>query len=155
MSNIPAALAAEGTLLQIAQSGVSPAIYNTIANVGDITGPSISATVVDVTSHSSAAPWRQKIPTLLDPGTISVKLFFIPASDGSFGVPNTPFGHNGTNGLLSVFKARTLNPYAFVFTDGTTYFFNAYCTKFSQVAMVAGVYEATVEFTVTGTPDYV
>ena len=153
--SIPAAQAAEGTLLAIAQSGVSPAIYNTIANVGDITGPSISATVVDVTSHSSAAPWRQKIPTLLDPGTISCKLFFVPGSNGSFGVPNTPFGLNGTNGLLSVFKARTLNPYSLTFTDGTVYYFNAYCTKFSEVAMVAGVYEATVEFVVTGTPDYV
>src|ERR1035438_8728128 len=153
--SIPAAYAAEGTLLQIAQSGVSPQIYNTIANVQDITGPSLTATVVDVTSHSSAAPYRQKIPTLLDPGTLSVKIFWVPNSNGSFGVSNTPFGHNFTNGLGSVWEARSLNPYRIVYTDGTTAYFNAYVTKISQTAMVAGVYEATVEFDITGTPDYV
>ena len=153
--SIPAAYAAEGTLLQIAQSGVSPQIYNTIANVSDITGPSLASTVVDVTSHSSAAPYRQKIPTLLDPGTLSVKIFWVPNSNGSFGVANTPFGHNFTNGLGSVWSARTLNPYRIVYTDGTTNYFNAYVTKISQTAMVAGVYEATVEFDITGTPDYV
>src|SRR5271166_2024974 len=52
------------TFLQLG-NGQSPETFTTVANVGTITGPGLSLNVVDVTSHSTGVPWRQKIGTLL------------------------------------------------------------------------------------------
>lgn len=141
------------TLLKIANEG-SPLIYNVIANVGDLTGPGFMGTLVDVTSHSTSAPWVQRIVTILDNGDISLPLFFIPSSPGSDGVPNTPEGHNGTTGLLSVFTQRQLRAYSLTFPDpaATTYYFSGYVSKFSQKAPVKGVLTADVTFSMTGEP---
>jgi hypothetical protein len=149
---IAAAQPAINTLLKIATAG-SPSVYNVIANVGDLTGPTFNVDVVDVTSHSTNSPWRQKIVTLLNPGEISLPLFFIPSSPGS-NVANTPFGHNATNGLLSIFTSRALESYSLTFPDSaaTTYYFQGYVSNFSQTAPVAGVLTANVTFTFTGQP---
>ncbi len=149
---IAAATPAINTLLKIATAG-SPQVYNVIANVGDLTGPTMNADVVDVTSHSTNSPWRQKIVCLLNPGEISLPLFFVPSSSGT-NTPNTPFGHNGTNGLLSIFTSRSLESYSLTFPDAaaTTYYFQGYISNFSQTAPVAGVLTANITFTFTGEP---
>lgn len=143
---IASALAAINTLFKIGSQGC-PQTFTTIANVGDLSGPSVSGTVVDVTSHSTGSPWREKIVTLLDGGEISLPLFFIPSSSG-------PDGHNGTNGLLSVFTNRELRRYSLTFPDGaqTTYYFDAYITKFNFTEPVAGVVTANCTFTITSEP---
>jgi len=46
----PIALPAINTFLKLGDQA-SPENFNTIANVGDITGPGLVAAVVDVTSH--------------------------------------------------------------------------------------------------------
>jgi hypothetical protein len=154
--SIPAAQPAINTVLKIGNEG-SPMVFNSIANIGDLTGPTMMATVVDVTSQSSGAPWAQKVVTLLDNGDITLPLFFIPSSAGSDGIPATPEGHNGTNGLLSVFTQRQLRAYQLVFPDGpaTTYNFQGYISKFSFKAPVKGVLTADCTFTFTGEPQLV
>jgi Lambda phage tail tube protein, TTP len=156
LGTIAAAQPAINTLLKIANEG-SPILYNTIANVGDLTGPTMMAKVVDVTSHSTGSPWTEKITTLLDGGDITLPLFFVPSSPGSDGQANTPFGHDGTNGLLSVFTQRQLRNYSITFPDAaaTTYYFEGYVSKFSMKAAVAGVLTADVTFTITGEPTLV
>ena len=149
MGSIAAAQPSINTLLKMANAG-SPLTYTTIANVGDINGISFSANVVDVTSHSTGSPWREKITTLLDAGEISAPLYFIPSSAA-------PAGHDFTNGLGSVFTNRELRRFAIVFPDAgaTTYYFDAYVSKFALKATVAGVLEAAVTLTITGEPQLV
>lgn len=151
--SIAQAQPAINTLLKIANEG-SPLVFNVIANVGDLTGPSMMGNVVDVTSHSTLVPWAQKIVTLLDNGDITLPCYFIPSSPGSDGTPNTPEGHNGTNGLLSVFTQRQLRQYSLTFPDAaaTTYYMIGYITKFSFKAPVKGVLTADVTFTFTSEP---
>lgn len=154
------AIPAIGTLLQVG-NGASPEIFNSIANIGDLSGPSVQAAVVDVTSHTStSAPWRLKIPTLLDPGTITFPLYFDPASGGASGA-GTFEGHNWTTGLGRLFINRGLSPgipynWKIVFPDGvpTTYEFQGYITKYSQKEPVAGVLTADMELTLTGIPSF-
>lgn len=150
---IAAAQPAINTLFKIGNQG-SPQTFNVIANVGDLTGPTMSGNVVDVTSHSTGNPWRQKIVTLLDNGDVTLPLFFIPSSSGSDGQSNTPFGHNGTNGLLAVFTARQLREYSITFPDAaaTTWYMQGYITKFSMTAPVAGVLTSSTTFTMTTEP---
>ncbi len=138
------------TLLQIGD-GNSPEAYTTIANVGDINGFALAATVVDVTSHSTGNPWREKLTTLLDSGKLTFKLFFIPSDTGH-------------KNLLSLFTSRGIGgtptvsgspiPLRIVFPDpaATKYFFTAFISTFSIMATVAGVIEANVTFEGTGSP---
>jgi hypothetical protein len=155
MSTTPAALAAMNTRLYLG-STTSPITYgNPIANVGDLSGPSMSANVVDVTSHSNTTPWRTKQVTLLDGGDVSLPLYFIPD-------PTSGAGHDGTAGLLFIFTSRGNNNglprrYKLVFPDtaATTYYFDAHISKFSMKEPVAGVVTADVTFTVTGMPTFV
>jgi Lambda phage tail tube protein, TTP len=136
-------------------NGSSPESYTLVTNDSDLTGLSMSATIVDVTSHSSpAAPWRQKIPTLLDPGDLQFKLFFLP-------------GDSGHQQLLDFFATRgqTDGPspgagfpidWKLVFpdTNGTTWTFQGFITKFSTSNPVAGVIEAQIVITCTGNPAF-
>lgn len=151
--SIAQATPAINTYLKLGNEG-SPMIFNTIANVGDLTGPSMSGVLVDVTSHSTGAPWVQRIVTILDNGDITIPLFFVPSSPGSDGIPNTPEGHNGTNGLLSVFTLRQLREYSVVFPDAaaTTWYMQGYISKFSMKAAVKGVLTADCTFSMTGEP---
>lgn len=164
-TTFPIGLPAINTYLQVG-NGASPEIYNTIANVGDINGPTMSGAVVDVTSHSSAHPWREKLVTLLDSGEITIPVFYIPASSGLIGTANTPFGHDYGDGgitqfgLEGIFVSRGLttvgNPYPFriIYPDPslTTDYFQGFVSKFSKKAAVAGVEMLDVTFVLTGLP---
>jgi predicted secreted protein len=141
-----AALAAINTLLKVGDGG-SPETFNTIANVGDYTPISPSGAVVDVTSHSTGVPWRQKIITLLDAGKVQAKIFYIP----------TGTTHNVATGLLGFLTNRTLKNWKIVWPDSgsTTFAFSGYVTAFQPTAPVAGVVEATLTIEITGQPTLV
>lgn len=136
----PIAQPSINTLIQLGNSA-SPIVYTTVANVGDMTGPTFAAAVVDVTSHSTTVPWREKITTLLDPGQLSFKLYFIT-------------DYSPHRQLFAVFANRTLANWRMVFPDqdGTVWFFQAYISKFSVTSTVAGVTEAAVTFELVSQP---
>jgi hypothetical protein len=155
---IPAALPAIGTLLQVG-NGASPEVFSSVANIGDLSGPSVQATWTPTTSHTSAsAPWTTGVPTLLDAGTISFPLYYIPASGGPSG---GQIGHNFAAGLGRLFANRGLTPgvpynWKIVYPDGSGTFheFQAFLTKYSMKSPVAGVETADVELHVTGVPSF-
>ena len=145
--NVSPALAAEGTLLQIG-SGASPEVWQTISNVGDITGPTLDSTVVDITSHSSQAPFRQKIITLLNLGTVTFPLFWVPQNDTH---ANRIVGAIG--GIRYNYINRLKQEYRLKYTDGTSSdSFFAYVSKLGETSKVAGVYEMAITLEGTGTP---
>ncbi len=157
---IAIAIPAIGTLLQIG-NGQSPEIFNSIANIGDITGPTTQAAVVDVTSHTSvSAPWRQKIPTLLDPGTVTVPIYIVPASGAPTGA-GTFYGHSYTAGIGRLLVNRGLSPgvpynMKIIYPDGLGTFdeFQAFVTKYTRDMKVAGVIQGSLELTLTGVPSF-
>lgn len=144
-----AAVASKNTLLQLG-SQLSPETWSTIANVNNITGPGLSGNVVDVTSHSTNTPWRQKIVTLLDLGDVVATMFWVPTDSTH---------KNAVNGLRYIFVTRSLMTYRLYYPDGaggtqsSFDVFDAYISKLSHVAPVDKVLEMTVTFTGTGAPD--
>ena len=138
----PIAQPAINTLVQMGD-GNSPEVFTTVANVSSITGLGLSAMVQDVTSHSTAVPWREKITTLLDAGDLSFDIFFIP-------------NDTGHKALLAVFTGRTLKDWRLVFpdTNATKWLFQAYISKFSMSAPVDGVIKAAITFSATGQPTF-
>lgn len=84
-----------GTLLErrISADGVSPEVWQLIAERVSIGGPSMSRDAPDVTHMDSPNGWREFIPGLKDAGELTV--------EGNF-VPDDP-SQNGETGLLSEF----------------------------------------------------
>lgn len=68
-----------GTLFQRATTLVPGTVFETIANVTSIGGPSRSRETIDVTAHDSPGGWMEFIGGLKDGGEISLDLNYDPA----------------------------------------------------------------------------
>jgi hypothetical protein len=129
------------TFLQLG-NGLSPETFTTVANVGTIGGPGLSLNVVDVTSHSTLVPWRQKIGTLLDQGDLTFDCYFIP---------NDP-GHQA---LLAQFVSRLTADWQLSFPTSptrTVWGLHGFISKFSMSEPVDNVIKASITMTGTGIP---
>lgn len=148
MSAIPIALPAINTLLQVG-NGVSPEAFTTIANVSSISGPSLAATIVDVTSMSSGNPWREKVTTLLDGGDVSFDVFWIPTETSQKNLL-TLFQERGqgTAGVPIDFKL------VFPDTAHTFYLFSGFISKLNLTEAVADVVKAACTITISGEPTF-
>lgn len=137
------AISGFGTLLKIGDGGGTE-VFTTIAEVKDISGPSFSADTVELTTHSSSGAWKEKLPTLLDAGEITLDINFIP----------TNATQSQSTGLLRDFKNRTKRNFQLVWPDvgGTTWAFSAYVTGFEPSAPVDDLLGASVTLTITGAP---
>lgn len=130
-----------GTLLQIGD-GATPEAFTTVAQVRDITGPGMAVGTKDVTSHSSAGAWREKVATLKDGGQVRFTITWDPPSAT----------HDATTGLLADMWARTLRHWRLVFPDvGTAYFaFSALIVAFEPATPVEGSLDANVTLELSG-----
>lgn len=133
-----------GTLIEYGD-GSSPETWTLITRDSSITGIGLSVTMVDVTNHSQGNPWRNKVPTLIDPGTIAFDMFFI-ADDA---------GHRAFLALLPARGSTSPGvpiPFRQTFPDatGTKWYFGGFVSDFKISAGVADVIKASVTITVTG-----
>ncbi len=149
MATTPQALGAQNTLLKYG-NGLSPETFVTLANVSSIKGLTAQATIVDVTSHSTGVPWRQKQPTLLEGGDLTFDLFFIP-SDAGHQTFMEFFVNRGKAGA-----SGTPVDWQLVFPDAnaTTWAFTGFVTKMDFTEAVADVVKASCTITVTGKPSF-
>ena len=84
------ALHAHATLIGKGDSG-SPEMFTTIAEVGSITGPTLTRDIIDVTNQDSAGAYREFIGGLIDPGELSFDINYIPTDatqDATTGIIN-------------------------------------------------------------------
>lgn len=129
------------TLLKIGDGG-GPEVFTTVAEVVNIGGPSLSADVIDVTSHDSPGAHREKIAGLLDAGEVSLELNFIP----------TAATQGNVSGLLRDYRNRNVRNFQLVFPGGTTWAFAALVTNYEPGANVEDKLSLSVTLTVTGQP---
>ena len=134
--------AAFGSLLQRG-NGATPEVWTTIAEVTNISGPSLSHEVIDVTSHSSSGAFREKVGGLLDGGEITLDLNFVPAGATH---------KEAVGGLLYDMTARSVNNYKLIFPDTTYWIVPALVTNFTPDMAVDGKLGASVTITVSGEP---
>ena len=126
-----------------------------LASVSNISGPSLSLDVVDVTSHDSTDRWEEVVPTILRTGEIGFDLIFDPGADNHDKVRTAMIG-------------RLKNSFALVFPDGTVldatptspdtsktaWFFDAYVTSFQVQTGTDGPIMASVGMKITGKPQF-
>jgi len=132
-----------GTQLKMEDAG-NPGSYLTVAEVKDITGPGLTAEVADLTSHSSSGAFREKLPTLLDPGEVTFDVNYVPTSAT----------HNNSTGLVSLLRTRAKKNWQLVWPDTgeTLWAFAGFVTGFEPGAPVGDLLTASVTITVTGAP---
>ncbi len=133
-----------GTFLKRGDGG-SPETFTTIAEVKSLTW-TMSAKQDDVTTHSSAVPWRQFISTLLDGGTITFDINFVPQETTQ----------SYTSGVFSDFATRTKRDYQWVFPDSghTVWAFTATIQDFKPTAPTDGVLTASITLKLSGQPTF-
>lgn len=138
------AIASFGTLLKIGDGG-TPENFTTIAEVQDISGPSLELDVEEVTSHDSPGGWEEVVGTILHGGEVEFDINFVPTATTH---------RDQTGGLLNDMKNRTKRNFKLVFPDAgnTTWSFSAYVVSFEPEATVDGKLSASVTLRITGQP---
>lgn len=132
------ATSASGTLLKMGDGAPTEA-FTTIAEVLDISGPSGTTNMHDVSSHSSGSH-VEKLPGLMDEGQITFDINEIK-DEGT---------HDSTTGLEAKRRNRTLTNFQMIDPDGDGVEFSAYVTNFSKSRPVDGPKRASITLEITG-----
>jgi hypothetical protein len=134
-----------GLVLSVSNAS-SPESFVAIANATDLKLPALAETV-DVTNFGDT--WRRRIPTLLDMGKISFKVFW-EMEDSSHN-NSTPYG------LRYLLLNRVVRDWLIGYPDGhgSTDSFPAYVTSFEITAAIGKVFEAQIELSNSGSPSLV
>lgn len=146
MASVSKAISAFGTLLKVGD-GQTPEEFTTIAELASISGPSLSADVLESTTHNTPTPWKRFVSGLLDAGEINCDLNFNP------GEPT----HSATGGVIRDMVNRLCKNYQIVFPDdgNTTWTCPLIVTGFEMTANPAELLTASATFKVAGPPTLV
>lgn len=142
-SPIAASLPVAGMTISIGNAG-SPEVFTVIANVTDYS-QAMKQTIVMVTNVGDNYVRRQ--PTLLDPGTPTFKIFWIP-EEATHRNSNNGGGSNA-DGLRFLFINRLLRDFQIGYpadANGNTETdaFKAFTTDFGITGKTGGVFEANI-----------
>ena len=140
-STLGPAQAVAGTLLQI-DTGASPDVFVTVANVTDLSFPTMTE-LNDVTNVGNT--WRARLPALNDMGKISFKIFWMMAEATH---------DNVARGLRALLIAHTACIFQVVYPDvaASKDIIPGYVSSFAITGKVGGVYTATIEISNSGSP---
>lgn len=137
------AISAQGTEFAIgsglhASTGTT---YTNVADVEDIQGPTEQNRFIEITNHASSAV--ERIPTLNDPGGLTLQLSFGPGSAT----------HGSTGGLRNLLRNQTQRGFRLKYPVATGQQFDkfdGYVSSFEVSAPTADVLRATCEIQITG-----
>ncbi len=139
------AVPSKGCIIQLSPTQ-SPIAYQTVSHQGTITGLGMSVKMEDVSQQDSGHPFRDFVPTLIDPGSAAFVIFLQPAS-ASHKLLLKLFTDRGADGV-----AGAPIPTQIVFSDValTTWPFNSFIQDFKCDEPVDGVIKANLTFKATG-----
>jgi|SRR6185503_18542588 len=133
----------------------SPGAYRPIGNISNLNWD-LKAVTADTTNMGT--PWKQHIVTLMDGGTVSGDLYFIPASAANdAGIEGHSFADPEALGEIFATQASggdVSRAYSIDWPDGTTYLFDATIDDFPIDANVEKPLTVKVKFGVSGQPTF-
>jgi len=135
------AIDSHGTLLQMGDGG-APESFTTIAEVLDVTGPSLARDTHDATTHDSTASWEDVVVSVLRSGEVTFTVNYVP----------TGATHDASTGLIKKYVDGTKTNFKLVLPDSgnTTQPFAAFVTGLSPGAPVSGILTMDVTLKLTG-----
>jgi len=114
-----------------------------VGELTSITGLSLKADAIDVTSHNSDDAYREFVAGLLDGGEFSVEGNHVPADTGQ-------------QQILTHLNARDSEAMTITYPDDSDWAFNALCTAYAAAdAPVDGKLSFSATFKITGKPTLV
>ena len=122
----------------------SPEVFTDIAELINLSPPSLSLDTVESTHTSSTNKYREFIAGLLDAGEVSIEVNFLPANATQ----------NEAAGILKDMKDRTKRNFKIVFPDSgaTIWSFAAFVTAFNPSAPIDDRMTASITLKLTGDP---
>jgi len=131
---------AKGTLQKIGD-GASPEGFTTIGQVRSIAGPTTKLTVQDITTHSTAGNWMEKLATLIDPGDLTFPINW----------DSTDATHAFATGLWQSMINLTQKDFKTIFpASHGTLAYTGYVTGHAFNLPVDNVMQATIQITING-----
>lgn len=114
-----------------------------VAQVTNISGPSLGLDTVDVTTHDQSLTWEEHVATVLRSGTVTVDIIYDPDPILADHVA-----------ILANMVGKEAVGFELQFPDDsyTSYTFDAFVTGFTPSSPVDGALTASVTLKVTGTP---
>ena len=136
------AISAHGAQLLLGQ-GVSPYTYVLISEVGAITGPAFTATVIDVSNMESQG-WKESIAGMRTGGQVSFEINWIPEDPT----------HSYATGLLHYFANGLVAPLQLILptTPSVTWSFMSIIKTFTPDLPLDGKLAVKVDVEITGVP---
>jgi hypothetical protein len=134
---VTAARIGYGTLFQTGD-GNSPEVWTTVAEVFDITPPSLAREVIDTSDALPPSSWREFMPGMKDGGELSVELNFVPGA---------AFASLEAEMATSMIAHRRL-----LFPNGASYPFYAFVTGMQPKTPITDRMTVAAKFKVSGEP---
>jgi predicted secreted protein len=136
-------IAAKGTLLQ--RADVGDVAFTTIAQVRSITGPGMSADMIDSSHHSTVNFWRTMLPGFKSGGEVTMDLLFDPAE---------PTHNDAVRGLVDDLDTGDLRLYQIILPDAglSEWAFSAYVSALEISAPHEDALTASCTLTISGQP---
>lgn len=137
------ATAAFGTLLQVGD-GATPEVFTTLAEVKDISGPTLSRDTEEVTHHLSPDQFKEKVATLKEAGEVTFDMNYLP------GNPTQSM----SAGLGQDYKDGTVRNIKIVFADvgSTEWILPSIVTGWEPDSPVGGSFDCSVTLEVARAP---
>lgn len=129
-----------GTLFSVGDGG-SPETFTNVAEVTNITPPSITKDIVDASHMEMGHRYREFIVGKLDGGEAKLEINFIP-------------GGPGQDVLADLQAADDPSNMRITWANGEAWAFTAYCTGFEPSVPVDDKMTAIASFKVTGAIDF-
>jgi predicted secreted protein len=135
------AIFAKGTQLKVGNGATPTEVFTLIPGVRTITGPSMSAEQIDITSHDTPGGFRDKMQGLKDWGVLSFELLWEPE--------NTQHQQ-----LFDDYVAGTVRNYTLTYPDtpATTLTFAGFVGNNPTSAPFDGALTKTAEIVIMGSP---
>lgn len=114
-----------------------------VAEVVDITGPSLSVDTADTTNHDTQADhsgWEELVTTIKRSGEVTFDINYLPGNSS----------HGATSGLLNELDSKSKSSWTLTFPDSTTWTFDAYVTGFEPSAPHDDSLDASITLKPTG-----
>jgi predicted secreted protein len=135
------AVFAKGTQLKVGNSATPTEVFTLIPGIRSITGPSMSAETIDITSHDTPGSFRDKMQGLKDWGVLSFDLLWEPDN----------VQHQQ---LFDDYKAGTERNYELIYPDtgSTKLSFKGFVGNNPTTAAYDGALTKTAEIVIKGSP---
>ena len=137
--------AAKGVIISISDNVIPT--FNPIGQVFSLSGPTLSADVVDVSAHDSPGFYREFVNSFRDGGEVTIGLRWDPdlASHSELG-----------NGLINLFERDVINDYQITWPNAAAdvWEFSAWVTGYEPTADFDAALEASVTFKLSTKPAF-